>query len=125
MTDDLPRLDPGAMDRLLEMTGGDGAFIVDLVTTYLEDGVRLLGEMRAAAGAVSGSAEAMVRPAHSLKSNSASVGALRLAEMARSLEAAARSGVVDDAVGRVAAAEAEFEAVASELRASGDEAAGA
>ena len=71
MTDDLPRLDPGAMDRLLEMTGGDPAFVDELVATFLEDAVRLLADMRAAAGA--SSADAMVRPAHSLKSNSASV----------------------------------------------------
>jgi HPt (histidine-containing phosphotransfer) domain-containing protein len=62
--------------------------------------------MRRAAAA--GDAAAMVRPAHSLKSTSANVGAVALAELCRSLEADGRSGTIVDAAGRVAACERAF-----------------
>jgi len=114
VTDELAALDPAALDRMLEMTGGDPEFLDELVTTYLEDAGVQLGAMLAAAEA--GSAEAMVRPAHSLKGNSASMGAERLAEHCRQLESDGRSGRVEDAVRRVQAAGAEFERVKVELR---------
>ena len=44
---------------------------------------------------------ALQRPAHSLKSNAMSVGATRLADLSRSLEADARGGSVPSAGDRV------------------------
>lgn len=113
MTTGSGAVDPAAIDRLLEMTGGDPEFLDELVQTYLEDAVVQLDAMRTAADG--GSAEAMVRPAHSLKSNSASMGAEHLAEQCRALEADARSGTVVQAAERVAEATAEFERVRSDL----------
>jgi HPt (histidine-containing phosphotransfer) domain-containing protein len=113
VTDDGGAVDQAAIDRLLEMTGGDPEFLDELVQTYLEDAVVQLESMWAAADA--GSAEDMVRPAHSLKSNSASMGAERLSEQCRALEADARSGTVARAKERVAEATAEFERVRSDL----------
>ncbi len=102
-------VDAAALDRLLATTGGDAAFLADLVDTYLADSPGQLQAMREAAEA--GVAGDLVRPAHSLKTNSANMGATALAELCRSLEATARSGVMDDAIARVEAAEAEFGAV--------------
>src|SRR3954454_19838008 len=65
MTDDRVVIDPAALDRLLEMTGGDPEFVQELITTYVEDAAAQLDAMRAADAA--GDAEALVRPAHSLK----------------------------------------------------------
>ena len=113
MTDDSRSVDPAALDRLLEMTGGDPEFLDELVQTFLEDAVIQLEAMRAAAG--SGAAEELVRPAHSLKSNSANMGAERLAELCRSLEADARNGAVDAAGDRVTEAAQEFDRVRAEL----------
>lgn len=113
MTEDGRSVDPGALDNLLEMTGGDPEFVDELIATYLEDTVIQLEAMRDAADA--GSAEDMLRPAHSLKSNSANMGAMRLAELCRALEADSRTGTLDDAANRVAEAAAEFEAVRIEL----------
>jgi HPt (histidine-containing phosphotransfer) domain-containing protein len=107
-------VDPAAIDRLLEMTGGDPEFLDELVQTYLEDAVVQLEDMRTAADG--GSAEDMLRPAHSLKSNSANMGAEQLAEQCRALEADARSGTVVNAAERVADAVAEFERVRSDLQ---------
>ena len=115
MTEPSPSLDPAALDRLLEMTGGDPEFLDELIQTYLDDAVVQLEGMRAAAGA--DSLEELIRPAHSLKGNSANVGAARLEELCRQLEADARAGSVERAAERVAAAGAEFERVRAELAA--------
>jgi HPt (histidine-containing phosphotransfer) domain-containing protein len=95
------------------MTGGDPEFLDELIQTYLDDAVVQLEGMRAAAGA--DSPEEFIRPAHSLKGNSANVGAEHLAELCRQLEADARGGAVERAPERVAAVGAEFERVRTEL----------
>lgn len=115
MTEPARSVDPAALDRLLEMSGGDPDFVDELIQTYLEDAVAQLEAMRAAADAMS--AEALIRPAHSLKGNSASVGAERLAELCRQLEANARSGTVAHAAEQVAATATEFDRVRAELAA--------
>lgn len=119
MTDSTPPVDPGALDKLLEMTGDDLEFLDELIQTFLADTVDQLSAMGNAAAA--GSAEELMRPAHSLKSNAASMGAERLSALCRTLEADARTGTVPDAVARVGEAAAEFELVRTalaELRAS-------
>jgi HPt (histidine-containing phosphotransfer) domain-containing protein len=118
VTDPASVLDPTAIDRLSEMTGGDPEFIRELIATYLEDAVVQLTAMRAAVDA--SAADELVRPAHSLKSNSASMGATALADMCRTLEADARAGRLDGTPERVAAAAAEFERVSAALTAAGD-----
>ena len=59
--------------------------------------------------AASGDPAAMIRPAHSLKSSSANVGAIAVAEVSRALETDGRAGAIEGAVARVAACEAAFE----------------
>ena len=102
-------LDPAALANLLEITGGDPEFVDELIDTYLADGEQQLAAMRAALDAADEAA--LMRPAHSLKSNSANVGATVLSELARTIEADARAGTVPDAASRVAAVDAEFTAV--------------
>ena len=106
-------LDPGAMTRLLEITGGDQAFVDELIDTFIEDATTQIDALRASAAAADG--EAIVRPAHSLKSNAANVGATVLGELARGLEADGRTGRVPDVVARVASVEKEFAAVRAAL----------
>ena len=96
----LPTIDQSAFDHLLEITGNDLVFVDELIDTYLADASLQLDAMRAAA--LSADAAALVRPAHSLKSSSANVGAMALADICRALEAAARTGDVPDATERVA-----------------------
>ena len=50
---------------------------------------------RILAAAAAGEAAALVRPAHTLKSSSASLGAMRLSAIARAIEEAGRTGVSD------------------------------
>ena len=106
-------LDPEAFRHLLDITGGDLAFVDELIDTYIDDAAVQLEAMRTAAAA--DDADAMVRPAHSLKSSSQNVGATAVTEACRSLEADGRSGAVADAVARVAACEAAFEAAKAAL----------
>jgi HPt (histidine-containing phosphotransfer) domain-containing protein len=109
----LPAIDRETLDRLLDITGGDIEFLDDLVDTYLEDGRAQVAALRAAVAA--GVSADLVRPAHTLKSSSANVGALELADACRWLEAAARAGDVADADQRVGAIAGAFEAAQEEL----------
>ena len=83
-------LDPAGLERLLEITGGDLEFVDELVDTFLDDAEAQLAAMDAAVAA--GDPEALVRPAHSLKSNSDNVGATALRDLARQLEADGKAG---------------------------------
>ena len=106
-------LDPEAMARLLEITGGDRAFVDELVDTFVEDAKTQIEALRNADGAHD--TEAVVRPAHSLKSNAVNVGATLLGDLSRALEADARAGAVPDLTARIDAVEAEFGAVSEAL----------
>jgi HPt (histidine-containing phosphotransfer) domain-containing protein len=92
---DSPILDPSALAELGASTGDDTAFVVELVETYLSDAAAQLVAIEAAIAA--GNADALVRPAHTLKSSSATVGARRLADTSRRLELAGRSRAIDEA----------------------------
>lgn len=85
-------IDEATFAGLLEMTGGDLEFLDELVETYLVDGDQQVVLLRDAA-AREATAD-LVRPAHSLKSSSLNVGALRLGGLARTLEESARNGEV-------------------------------
>ena len=109
-----PPIDRAAFDRLVEMTGGEMDFVDELVDTYLEDGAAQVDALEAAVAA-GGASDDLVRPAHSLKSSSLNVGALRLGGLCRELEEAARSGVVPDAAERVSAIAVGFAAARAGL----------
>jgi HPt (histidine-containing phosphotransfer) domain-containing protein len=91
--DGAPVLDEGVLEDLRASVGDDEAFIIDLVETYVTEGAANLDSIMAAAAA--GDPEAIVRPAHTLKSSSASLGAMRLSTIARGIEEAGRAGVPD------------------------------
>ena len=106
-------IDPAAFANLVEITGGDLEFVDDLVDTYLTDGEQQVAALRAAAASRTG--EDLVRPAHALKSSSLNVGALGLGALSRTLEEAARTGPVPDAVAQVDRIAAAFDDVRAAL----------
>ena len=107
---DVPTLDERVLTELLETTGGDIDFVRELVDTYLADTPVQLDAMTTAVEA--DDAEALVRPAHTLKSSSATVGAMRLSSVARELEMAGRTCSLEASVrGRLEAANVEWMAV--------------
>ena len=108
-------IDPAALETLLETTGGDPAFLAELIDSYVDDTPRLLGAIRRAVDA--GDGEELRRAAHTLKSNSATFGALTLAALCRDLEGRGKAGMLDGAAEQVAQAEAEYAKVRQALQA--------
>ncbi len=113
-----PRIvDSGVLDELAASVGGDTGFVAELIGTYLDDAPVHLADI--AAAGQSGDAAALVRPAHTLKSSSATVGAMQLSGRARSLEMAGRSGEIggQQTAGDLEAIGQDFAAAEAELRA--------
>jgi HPt (histidine-containing phosphotransfer) domain-containing protein len=117
MPDDTPLLDRAVLDELRESVGDDEAFIADLVSTYVDEGRGHFDAMHAAAAA--GDAAAIVRPAHTLKSSSAALGAMRVAQIAREIEMAGREGNAAGLVELVAAARTAWDETMTEMAAAG------
>jgi HPt (histidine-containing phosphotransfer) domain-containing protein len=91
-----PILDETVLAELMTSTGNDLAFVRDLVETYLAEAPAQVEGIAVAVAAADPAA--LVRPAHTLKSSSATMGAVRLSAIARRLEMAGRSGVLDGSV---------------------------
>ncbi len=108
-------LDETVLAALSDSVGGDEAFVADLVETYLADAETQLVAIEAAVA--DDDAAALVRPAHTLKSASNTLGALRLGELCRSLEQRGRTGQLDGAPADAAAARTEWGSVRTALEA--------
>jgi HPt (histidine-containing phosphotransfer) domain-containing protein len=108
-------VDRTVLDGLLDSLGGDKEFLTELLQTYLEDSPRLLAAMRTAL--LAGNAEDFRRAAHTLKSNSASFGAMTLSRLARALEELGKAGTLASAAADLAQAEAEYARVRAALEA--------
>ena len=88
-----PILDLEVVAELRASTGDDDEFMRDLIATYVDEATGHLDAMASAVDA--GDPAAIVRPSHTLKSSSASLGALRLAAICRGIEAAGREERAD------------------------------
>jgi HPt (histidine-containing phosphotransfer) domain-containing protein len=75
-------IDANTFGELQANAGQD--FVAELVGTFAEEAPQILADLRSALQA--GEADRFRRAAHSLKSNSNTFGATRLAELARTLE---------------------------------------
>jgi HPt (histidine-containing phosphotransfer) domain-containing protein len=107
-----PIIDQATFDGLKEMVGDD--FVDELVETYLEDSPDLLADLHQALD--DGDAGVFRRTAHSLKSTSASMGALNFAALARELENIGQEERLDEARPLLAQLEASYEQVAQALK---------
>jgi HPt (histidine-containing phosphotransfer) domain-containing protein len=81
-------IDQRTFDDLKDVMGAD--FIVELVDTYTLETEGLIKQLQGALAA--GDAAAFGRLAHSIKSSSASLGALAFSKQARELEMLGKSG---------------------------------
>jgi HPt (histidine-containing phosphotransfer) domain-containing protein len=106
-------LEPDALDKLMESTGGDPEFVAILLETFANDAPGLLDELRS--GLEAGDTDSVRRAAHTLKSNAATFGATVLAEMCGELEASARSGDLTDGKARLADIESTYARVETQL----------
>jgi HPt (histidine-containing phosphotransfer) domain-containing protein len=104
-------IDRAAFDRLVASMGG--GFVTELVDTFIEDARDLgISLRKALAGA---DIDTFRRAAHSLKSTGETVGATRLAALARELEAQARGGSLDGVASRLDRLDGEYERAARAL----------
>ena len=86
-----PVLDDTVVNDLLDIMGED---FLELLHVYLRDAPRLVQNVRKAAR--QGDVQALITPAHSLKSSSANVGAMRLSALAKQMEQKARQGRLNE-----------------------------
>jgi histidine phosphotransfer protein HptB len=109
---DEPVIDPTVYAALQDSVGA--AFAVELVDTFLEEAPAMLTELRNAR--VENHAERFRRAAHSLKSNSNTFGASRLAVLARELELTGLAAEPSRDSAALAALEAEYLRAAAALK---------
>lgn len=106
-------IDMSVVDELVELGDNDPVLLIDLINMFLEDAPQR--RIAIVDGARSGDLEAVERAAHSLKGSSGNLGAVRVQDVAESLQVAGRSrdqasvdGLVDSLVSSLDAAEAEL-----------------
>jgi HPt (histidine-containing phosphotransfer) domain-containing protein len=104
-------LDDAALQSLRELGGDD--FLAEVIDTFLGDAPSLLAALRRSFDEQD--AEELRRAAHTLKSNSATVGAEDFSELCRDLEQRAKSGRLDGASELVTRIEKEYQPLAGAL----------
>jgi PAS domain S-box-containing protein len=113
-------LDARALERLRTGLGKQAdQMLPGLIDRFYQDADRLLEQARQALE--QGHAEELRRAAHSLKSTSATFGAMALSAAARELEHLVRGGKLEGAAGRMAHAESELTRVKAAFEAMRDE----
>ncbi len=112
LTDERP-IDPAVFGELRNSTGNDAEFLSLLIDTYLADAIQLVAGIRASLSA--GDLDSFRRAAHSLKSNSANLGAMKLSALAKELEMLARAGSLEGAADKLPPLEEAYSLVVAEL----------
>ncbi|MHB9074819.1 MAG: response regulator [Desulfobaccales bacterium] len=107
-----PAIDPEQFESFRLAMGDD--FIGEVIEVFNEDAPKLLLDMQQALTA--NDAELFRRAAHSLKSNSAQIGATKLSELAKGLEMLGKAGRLAEVSDTVALAEAEYSLVRQALQ---------
>lgn len=109
-----PALDPAAYAHFQVTFGmANEGLAKELLMLFLKDTTEKLSELQRAAG--KGESQILTHIAHSLKSSSAQMGALRLSKICRELETQARAGDLSNAEALVAQIAEEFARVQNEL----------
>ena len=114
-------LDAGTLDQLRALAmHGEPDILAQIINLYLDTTPELIASMRAAIA--DDDLDALGQAAHSLKSSSANVGAVRLADMLQSLEALVRGDSASTTTVDLAEVNTEYDLVCQAL---GDEVEGA
>jgi two-component system sensor histidine kinase/response regulator len=108
-------IDQMTFSKLLDSLGGDVDFMNELVEAYFTSTPDLITSIKQALA--TGDAPALQRASHSLKTGSASFGALSFADRCKELEDIGKSGVLEGAVEKLAAIEAAYPEVTAALQA--------
>ena len=112
-----PVLDQNVLKSIVEMIGADDpAIMLDLIDTYLLDSQRQVDEL--GNWLADGDFKTLHRMVHSLKSSSATFGAMTLSRLCESLERSAKEDCADGTcASKIEAIRAEYLAVVDALRA--------
>lgn len=105
-------IDSAVFDELCETAGAD--FVAELVGTFEEEAPQMLADLRAARAA--GDADTFRRAAHSLKSNSATFGAVQVAALARALELGGLAADAAQDIAAIAAVQAALQQAVAALK---------
>lgn len=110
-----PAISEAEFQALVEMIGADvPEVLVDLLDTYVEESSGLVSTIRESLD--SGNLNNALRPSHSLKSSSASIGAMQLSKLSADLEGFLRGSLLElDVPSQVEKIEAEFSRVQAAL----------
>ena len=111
MTAQAPAINEGIVNELIDVMGSE---FTSLVRVYLEDTPKNLNLLISAAER--NDVQAMIAPAHSLKSTSANLGAMALSDVAKLIEHGARAGTLRDSGGMARQAGIEFRRASDELQ---------
>ena len=106
-------VDQATFGQLQEMMGAE--FLAELIDTYCQETPQLIETLEQALAR--NDAPAFQRTAHSIKSSSASLGALPLSDLARELEMAGKAGQLSGAEARVQQLAADYRGVEQWFRA--------
>jgi signal transduction histidine kinase/DNA-binding response OmpR family regulator/HPt (histidine-containing phosphotransfer) domain-containing protein len=98
--------DPAALDKLLDLIGGDKEGLAELIGSFLSDTPNLLADLRRALA--TNDAELLRRAGHTIKSTSRDFGAMALSRLGKQLEDLGKANSLAGAAELVAQAEAAY-----------------
>jgi CheY-like chemotaxis protein/HPt (histidine-containing phosphotransfer) domain-containing protein len=108
-------IDPKALQAIKDMAGEDASEVLSaVIDIYLEETPKLLQAMESAIAQKD--APQLGRAAHTLKSSSATLGAMNLSKLSKELEAIGFAGTIQDETPRIWQIEAEYETVKAALQ---------
>lgn len=108
-------LDPEALQRLRDLDPSGSSRLMERVASAFDvSAARLMPQLHAAQAA--GDAAGIRHVAHTLKSSSASIGAVKLSQLCADIEAVSREGRVDGLADAIAAFHREVTAVQGALK---------
>lgn len=109
-----PALDEGVFQSLQDLAGDNTEILAELLDCYLETAPQQLQTLAEALH--QRDAALLQRTAHTLKSSSATIGALGLADLCKTLEEIGRTGMLDTAEANLSLAATEYERVRGALQ---------
>jgi CheY-like chemotaxis protein/HPt (histidine-containing phosphotransfer) domain-containing protein len=114
-----PVIDRAKLNDLLQMTGGERAFLAEMIDSFLETTPDLLAQL--SRSLKQGDAAAFRLAAHTLKSGSADFGAISLSRLCARLEDMGKEGTLEGAADLVVQVEAIYNRVKPALEAVRDQ----
>ena len=108
-----------AIQRLEDLSGGDHGFMIDFINTFLDGAPKMIGDLnRSLDDADAGNLRLV---AHTLKSNSAALGASRLTVLCKELEDMGKNETLDGAREKIDLVSLEFDPIRTALESMRDD----